>query len=55
MTIWDTIIVIFVMGLLISDIILTIKKIKLESKLWDLIKNGEMSYIRALSEFSKLP
>lgn len=40
--------------LLIIDIVVTAKKVILQRKLWDLIKNGEVSYIRALREFTDI-
>ena len=40
--------------LLIVDIIVTVKKVSLQRKLWDLIKNGEVSYIRALKEYADI-
>lgn len=40
--------------LLIIDIIVTVKKVSLQRKLWDLIKNGEVSYIRALKEYADI-
>lgn len=50
----ELIVTIVLCALLIIDIIVSIAKVYKQQKLWNLIRKGELSYIKTLDAYAKL-